>query len=99
MKVFDFCGQTSAKGAIKVSKGIAKSTCEDSYRTGVDIVHEGARSFFEIPSRSISYDSLRSLLPKVRYKSLISLLLQVLLALTPSLKQADTSFPFIHGLG
>lgn len=66
--MFDFSGQTSAKGAIEVSKGIAK--CEDSDRIEVGIVLGGrGRSLFEITSSPISYDSLKGPLPKVTDKT------------------------------
>lgn len=77
-----------AEVAVQVSKGITKSTCEDPYRIEVDIVHGGmSQRIFGVSSKIILYDSLRNLLPEVRYKCPISLLLQVLLELNCSLKQ------------
>lgn len=101
LKVFAFYGQTSAKGAKRISEGIAKSTCEDSYRIGVDVVHGGrGQIILKISSSPISCDSLKSLFPEVRYKSPLSLLLQVLLALTPfEIIRLFLCFPFIHVLG
>jgi len=79
--VFDFYGQTFVKRAIQVSERIAKSNCEDSYRTGADIVHGGrGQIIFWNPFQPCSLWFLEKFVTWSKIQVPISLLLQVLLA-------------------